>query len=193
MKRTNIEKVMSDISLTYNESIGKIHKYLESAKSHKITIGENQDERTIQEIEKSKQLEKINQMETETKSKINAIIAEYEKAEKDFFTMKGDSITSDIELLKMNLSAEQVKDLQKRYSDNMTMLNAINEYAKSKNYNPLLIQSAESRIDILKTFEQVIFPRYRENAEVENPKYNFLETCEGYKSMQLAKVIDNAE
>lgn len=187
MKRINIENVFHDVAMTYYQSLKEIHNYLENAKGKKIIVGENQDERFLQEVETEKQNQKINDFIKNTEIKVNQIINEYSENEKLYFSPKGENLTSDIELLKLNLDEKQVKELQVRYSDNMTMLKAINDYAKEKSLNVFRVQAAESRIEILKTFNKLINPRYREN--IYSDKYPFLDTCELYKNSQLKNIF----
>ena len=90
--RAKIEPVMNEIIMTYKNGISEIRNYIESAKSQKIKLAENQDERTVQEIEKSKQIEKINGMKLNVINEVKKIIDKYSESENEFFKLDGKEI-----------------------------------------------------------------------------------------------------
>ena len=188
MKRTQIEPVMNEIIMTYKTGIEGIRKYYESAKRQKIRLADNQDERTIEEIAKEKQREKVNAMKADIVSKVNNIIADYTASENKFFELDGKAITDDIKLLSLPLTVKQVADLQSRYKDNYSMLIAINDYAKNKNYPVYPLQTNERRIETLKFWnEKLIYPRFNDNTDFEPCKYDFLEQATAYKELYISK------
>ena len=186
--RAKIEPVMNEIIMTYKNGISEIRNYIESAKSQKIKLAENQDERTVQEIEKSKQIEKINGMKLNVINEVKNIIDKYSESENEFFKLDGKEITDDIKLLSLPLTAEQVKELQTRYKNNFTMLQAVNDYAKKNNLPVYRLQSKENRIDILNFWnDKIIYPRFADNTDFQESKYDFLQIAESYKQSYLPK------
>lgn len=186
--RAKIEPVMNEIIMTYKNGISEIRNYIESAKSQKIKLAENQDERTVQEIEKSKQIEKINGMKLNVINEVKNIIDKYSESENEFFKLDGKEITDDVKLLSLPLTAEQVKELQTRYKNNFTMLQAVNDYAKKNNYLVFPLQSKESRIDTLNFWnDKIIYPRFADNTDFQESKYDFLQIAESYKQSYLPK------
>ena len=186
--RAKIEPVMNEIIMTYKNGISEIRNYIESAKSQKIKIAENQDERTVQEIEKSKQIEKINGMKLNVINEVKNIIDKYSESENEFFKLDGKEITDDVKLLSLPLNAEQVKELQSRYKNNFTMLQAVNDYAKKNNMPVFPLQSKESRIDTLNFWnDKIIYPRFADNTDFQESKYDFLQIAESYKQSYLPK------
>lgn len=189
MKRTSIEPVMNEIIMTYKTGIDGIRKYYESAKKQTIRLADNQDERTVEEIAREKQRERVNAMKADIVSKVKNIIADYVSSENDFFTPKGKELNDDdMKLLSLPLTLEQVKDLQSKYKDNYTMLIAINDYAKNKNYPVYPLQSKESRIDTLNFWnDKCIYPRFNDHTDFEPCKYDFLELATAFKESYLGK------
>lgn len=188
--RAKIEPVMNEIIITYKNGISEIRNYIESAKSQKIKLAENQDERTVQEIEKSKQIEKINGMKLNVINEVKNIIDKYSESENEFFKLDGKEITDDIKLLSLPLTSEQVAELQNRYKNNFTMLQTINDYAKKNNLPVYRLQSKENRIDILNFWnDKVIYPRFADNTyfQEQESKYDFLQIAESYKQLYLPK------
>ena len=186
--RAKIEPVMNEIIMTYKNGISEIRNYIESAKSQKIKLAENQDERTVQEIEKSKQIEKINGMKLNVINEVKNIIDKYSESENEFFKLDGKEITDDVKLLSLPLSSEQVAELQNRYKSNFTMLQTINDYAKRNNLPVYRLQSKENRIDILNFWnEKIIYPRFADNTDFQESKYDFLQIAESYKQSYLPK------
>ena len=186
--RKDIEPVMNEIIMTYKTGIDGIRKYIESAKKQTIKLSDNSDERTLEEIAKEKQIEKINAMKADIIGKVKNIIADYVKSENDFFTLDGKAITDDVKLLSLPLNAEQVKELQSRYKNNFTMLQAVNDYAKKNNLPVYPLQSKESRIDILNFWnDKIIYPRFADNTDFQESKYDFLQIAESYKQSYLPK------
>ena len=186
--RKDIEPVMNEIIMTYKNGISEIRNYIESAKSQKIKLAENQDERTVQEIEKSKQIEKINGMKLNVINEVKNIIDKYSESENEFFKLDGKEITDDVKLLSLPLNAEQVKELQSRYKNNFTMLQTINDYAKKNNLPVYRLQSKENRIDILNFWnDKIIYPRFADNTDFQESKYDFLQIAESYKQSYLPK------
>lgn len=186
--RAKIEPVMNEIIMTYKNGISEIRNYIESAKSQKIKLAENQDERTVQEIEKSKQIEKINGMKLNVINEVKNIIDKYSESENEFFKLDGKEITDDVKLLSLPLSSEQVAELQNRYKSNFTMLQTINDYAKRNNLPVYRLQSKENRIDILKFWnDKIIYPRFADNTDFQESKYDFLQIAESYKQSYLPK------
>ena len=162
--RAKIEPVMNEIIMTYKNGISEIRNYIESAKSQKIKLAENQDERTVQEIEKSKQIEKINGMKLNVINEVKNIIDKYSESENEFFKLDGKEITDDVKLLSLPLTSEQVAELQNRYKNNFTMLQTINDYAKKNNLPVYRLQSKENRINILNFWnDKIIYPRFSYN------------------------------
>lgn len=186
--RAKIEPVMNEIIMTYKNGISEIRNYIESAKSQKIKLAENQDERTVQEIEKSKQIEKINGMKLNVINEVKNIIDKYSESENEFFKLDGKEITDDVKLLSLPLTSEQVAELQNRYKNNFTMLQTINDYAKKNNLPVYRLQSKENRIDILKFWnDKIIYPRFADNTDFQESKYDFLQIAESYKQSYLPK------
>ena len=186
--RAKIEPVMNEIIMTYKNGISEIRNYIESAKSQKIKLAENQDERTVQEIEKSKQIEKINGMKLNVINEVKNIIDKYSESENEFFKLDGKEITDDVKLLSLPLSSEQVAELQNRYKNNFTMLQTINDYAKKNNLPVYRLQSKENRIDILNFWNgKIIYPRFADNTDFQESKYDFLQIAESYKQSYLPK------
>lgn len=192
--RAKIEPVMNEIIMSYKNGISEIRNYIESAKSQKIKLAENQDERTVREIEKSKQIEKINGMKLNVINEVKNIIDKYSESENEFFKLDGKEITDDIKLLSLPLSVEQVADLQSKYKDNYTMLIAINDYAKKNNLSVYPLQSKESRIDTLNFWnEKCIYPRFNEHTDFQESKYDFLEQATAFKESYICKFEEVAE
>lgn len=186
--RAKIEPVMNEIIMTYKNGISEIRNYIESAKSQKIKLAENQDERTVQEIEKSKQIEKINGMKLNVINEVKNIIDKYSESENEFFKLDGKEITDDVKLLSLPLTSEQVAELQNRYKNNFTMLQTINDYAKKNNLPVYRLQSKENRIDILNFWNvKIIYPRFADNTDFQESKYDFLQIAESYKQSYLPK------
>ena len=186
--RAKIEPVMNEIIMTYKNGISEIRNYIESAKSQKIKLAENQDERTVQEIEKSKQIEKINGMKLDVINEVKNIIDKYSESENEFFKLDGKEITDDVKLLSLPLTSEQVAELQNRYKNNFTMLQTINDYAKKNNLPVYRLQSKENRIDILNFWnDKIIYPRFADNTDFQESKYDFLQIAESYKQSYLPK------
>ena len=186
--REKIEPVMNEIIMTYKNGISEIRNYIESAKSQKIKLAENQDERTVQEIEKSKQIEKINGMKLNVINEVKNIIDKYSESENEFFKLDGKEITDDVKLLSLPLTSEQVAELQTRYKNNFTMLQAVNDYAKKNNLPVYRLQSKENRIDILNFWnDKIIYPRFCDNTDFQESKYDFLQIAESYKQSYLPK------
>ena len=186
--RKSIEPVMNRIIDEYSNGIKTIRKYIESAKKQTIKLSENDDERTLEEVAREKQTAKINQMKADIVSSVKSIIAEYIESENDFFTLDGKAITDDVKLLSLPLNAEQVKELQSRYKNNFTMLQAINDYAKKNNLPIYPLQSKESRIDTLNFWnEKCIYPRFNEHTDFQESKYDFLEQATAFKESYIGK------
>ena len=192
--RKSIEPVMNRIIDEYSNGIKTIRKYIESAKKQTIKLSENDDERTLEEVAREKQTAKINQMKADIVSNVKSIIAEYIESENDFFTLDGKAITDDVKLLSLPLNAEQVKELQSRYKNNFTMLQAINDYAKKNNLPIYPLQSKESRIDTLNFWnEKCIYPRFNEHTDFQESKYDFLEQATAFKESYIGKFEEVAE
>ena len=192
--RKNIEPVMNRIIDEYSNGIKAIRKYIESAKKQTIKLSDNDDERTLEEVAREKQTAKINQMKAGIVSNVKSIIAEYIESENDFFTLDGKAITDDVKLLSLPLTAEQVKDLQSRYKNNFTMLQAVNDYAKKNNLPVYPLQSKESRIDTLNFWnEKCIYPRFNDHTDFEPCKYDFLEQATAFKESYISKFEEVAE
>lgn len=192
--RKNIEPVMNRIIDEYSNGIKAIRKYIESAKKQTIKLSENDDERTLEEVAREKQTAKINQMKADIVSNVKSIIAEYIESENDFFTLDGKAITDDVKLLSLPLNAEQVKELQSRYKNNFTMLQAVNDYAKKNNLPIYPLQSKESRIDTLNFWnEKCIYPRFNEHTDFQESKYDFLEQATAFKESYIGKFEEVAE
>lgn len=192
--RKNIEPVMNRIIDEYSNGIKAIRKYIESAKKQTIKLSDNDDERTLEEVAREKQTAKINQMKADIVSSVKSIIAEYIESENDFFTLDGKAITDDVKLLSLPLNAEQVKELQSRYKNNFTMLQAINDYAKKNNLPIYPLQSKESRIDTLNFWnEKCIYPRFNEHTDFQESKYDFLEQATAFKESYIGKFEEVAE
>lgn len=192
--RKDIEPVMNRIIDEYSNGIKTIRKYIESAKKQTIKLSENDDERTLEEVAREKQTAKINQMKADIVSSVKSIIAEYIESENDFFTLDGKAITDDVKLLSLPLNAEQVKELQSRYKNNFTMLQAINDYAKKNNLPIYPLQSKESRIDTLNFWnEKCIYPRFNEHTDFQESKYDFIQQATAFKESYLGKFEEVAE
>ena len=192
--RAKIEPVMNEIIITYKNGISEIRNYIESAKSQKVKLAENQDERTVQEIEKSKQIEKINGMKLNVINEVKNIIDKYSESENEFFKLDGKEITDDVKLLSLPLNAEQVKELQTRYKNNFTMLQAVNDYAKKNNLPVHRLQSKENRIDILNFWnDKIIYPRFLEHTDFEPSKYDFIQQATAFKESYVSKFEEVAE
>lgn len=189
--RANFETYANNLALTLNESLNQIESYREKASEKKIILHEGEDERTVKAIADEKVSAKVNEMIANTESKVNEILNAYDKAEQDFFEMKGESITKDKELLSLNLTSEQVKHLQEKYfkAGNYVMLSSFNQYAKEKGYPELVPQS--NRIDHLKDYKKMLMPRYIEKARKDPSGYKapFLEIAEQYKPMILKRLF----
>lgn len=194
MKRTNIEPVMNQIIDEYGKGIKAIRNYIESAKKQTIKLSDNDDERTLEEVAREKQTAKINQMKADIVSNVKNIITEYINSENDFFTLDGKAITDDVKLLSLPLNAEQVKELQSRYKNNFTMLQAVNDYAKKNNLPVYPLQSKESRIDTLNFWnDKCIYPRFNEHTDFQESKYDFLEQATAFKESYIGKFEEVAE
>ena len=192
--RKSIEPVMNQIIDEYGKGIKAIRNYIESAKKQTIKLSDNSDERTLEEIAKEKQIEKINQMKANVLSQVKNIIASYVESENDFFTLDGKAITDDVKLLSLPLNAEQVKELQSRYKNNFTMLQAVNDYAKKNNLPVYPLQSKESRIDTLNFWnDKCIYPRFNEHTDFQESKYDFLEQATAFKESYIGKFEEVAE
>ena len=192
--RKDIEPVMNRIIDEYGKGIKAIRNYIESAKKQTIKLSDNDDERTLEEVAREKQTAKINQMKADIVSNVKSIIAEYIESENDFFTLDGKAITDDVKLLSLPLNAEQVKELQSRYKNNFTMLQAINDYAKKNNLPIYPLQSKESRIDTLNFWnEKCIYPRFNEHTDFQESKYDFLEQATAFKESYIGKFEEVAE
>ena len=192
--RKNIEPVMNQIIDEYSNGIKTIRKYIESAKKQTIKLSDNDDERTLEEVAREKQTAKINQMKADIVSNVKNIITEYINSENDFFTLDGKAITDDVKLLSLPLNAEQVKELQSRYKNNFTMLQAINDYAKKNNLPVYPLQSKESRIDTLNFWnDKCIYPRFNEHTDFQESKYDFLEQATAFKESYIGKFEEVAE
>ena len=186
--RKDIEPVMNEIIMTYKTGIDGIRKYIESAKKQTIKLSDNSDERTLEEIAKEKQIEKINAMKADIIGKVKNIIADYVKSENDFFTLDGKAITDDVKLLSLPLNAEQVKELQSRYKNNFTMLQAVNDYAKKNNLPVYPLQSKESRIETLNFWnDKIIYPRFNEHTDFQESKYDFIQQATAFKESYIGK------
>ena len=186
--RTNIEPVMNEIIMTYKTGIDGIRKYIESAKKQTIKLSDNSDERTLEEVAREKQATKINQMKADIVSKVKNIIADYVKSENDFFTLDGKAITDDVKLLSLPLNAEQVKELQSRYKNNFTMLQAVNDYAKKNNLPVYPLQSKESRIETLNFWnDKCVYPRFNEHTDFQESKYDFIQQATAFKESYIGK------
>lgn len=192
--RKNIEPVMNRIIDEYSNGIKTIRKYIESAKKQTIKLSDNDDERTLEEVAREKQTAKINQMKADIVSNVKNIITEYINSENDFFTLDGKAITDDVKLLSLPLNAEQVKELQSRYKNNFTMLQAVNDYAKKNNLPVYPLQSKQSRIDTLNFWnEKCIYPRFNEHTDFQESKYDFLEQATAFKESYIGKFEEVAE
>ena len=192
--RKNIEPVMNRIIDEYDQGIKTIRKYIESAKKQTIKLSENDDERTLEEVAREKQTAKINQMKADIVSNVKNIITEYINSENDFFTLDGKAITDDVKLLSLPLNAEQVKELQSRYKNNFTMLQAVNDYAKKNNLPVYPLQSKQSRIDTLNFWnDKCIYPRFNEHTDFQESKYDFLEQATAFKESYIGKFEEVAE
>lgn len=186
--RKDIEPVMNEIIMTYKTGIDGIRKYIESAKKQTIRLADNQDERTLEEVAREKQTEKINAMKADIMGKVKNIIADYINSENEFFTLDGKAITDDVKLLSLPLTAEQVKELQTRYKNNFTMLQAVNDYAKKNNLPVYPLQSKESRIDTLNFWNnKCILPRFNEHTDFEPSKYDFIQQATAFKESYVSK------
>lgn len=192
--RKNIEPVMNQIIDEYGKGIKAIRNYIESAKKQTIKLSDNDDERTLEEVAREKQTAKINQMKADIVSNVKNIITEYINSENDFFTLDGKAITDDVKLLSLPLNAEQVKELQSRYKNNFTMLQAVNDYAKKNNLPVYPLQSKESRIDTLNFWnDKCIYPRFNEHTDFQESKYDFLEQATAFKESYISKFEEVAE
>lgn len=192
--RKDIEPVMNEIIMTYKTGIDGIRNYIEQSKKQTIKISDNDDERTLEEVAREKQIAKINAMKADIMGKVKNIIADYINSENDFFTLDGKAITDDVKLLSLPLNAEQVKELQSRYKNNFTMLQAVNDYAKKNNYPVFPLQSKESRIDTLNFWNtKCILPRFNEHTDFEPSKYDFLEQATAFKESYIGKFEEVAE
>lgn len=192
--RKNIEPVMNRIIDEYGKGIKAIRNYIESAKKQTIKLSDNDDERTLEEVAREKQTAKINQMKADIVSNVKNIITEYINSENDFFTLDGKAITDDVKLLSLPLNAEQVKELQSRYKNNFTMLQAVNDYAKKNNLPVYPLQSKESRIDTLNFWnDKCIYPRFNEHTDFQESKYDFLEQATAFKESYIGKFEEVAE
>lgn len=190
-KRADFETYVNNIALTLNESLNQIESFREKASEKKIVLNEGEDERTVKALAEEKVFAKVNEMIAETELKVNEILNAYDKAEQDFFELKGENITKDKELLSLNLTSEQVKQLQEKYFSigNYTMLLSFNQYAKEKGYPELMPQS--NRIEHLKDYKKMLMPRYSEKARKDPSGYKapFLEIAEQYKPMILKRLF----
>lgn len=192
--RKDIEPVMNQIIDEYGKGIKAIRNYIESAKKQTIKLSDNDDERTFEEVAREKQTAKINQMKADIVSNVKNIITEYINSENDFFTLDGKAITDDVKLLSLPLNAEQVKELQSRYKNNFTMLQAVNDYAKKNNLPVYPLQSKESRIDTLNFWnDKCIYPRFNEHTDFQESKYDFLEQATAFKESYIGKFEEVAE
>lgn len=192
--RKDIEPVMNEIIMTYKTGIDGIRNYIEQSKKQTIKISDNDDERTLEEVAREKQIAKINAMKADIMGKVKNIIADYINSENEFFTLDGKAITDDVKLLSLPLTAEQVKELQTRYKNNFTMLQAVNDYAKKNNYPVFPLQSKESRIDTLNFWnEKCILPRFNEHTDFQESKYDFLEQATAFKESYIGKFEEVAE
>ena len=94
----------------------------------------------------------------------------------------------------MPLNAEQVKELQSRYKNNFTMLQAVNDYAKKNNLPVYPLQSKQSRIDTLNFWnDKCIYPRFNEHTDFQESKYDFLEQATAFKESYIGKFEEVAE
>ena len=192
--RKDIEPVMNRIIDEYGKGIKAIRNYIEQSKKQTIKLSDNDDERTLEEVAREKQTAKINQMKADIVSNVKNIITEYINSENDFFTLDGKAITDDVKLLSLPLNAEQVKELQSRYKNNFTMLQAVNDYAKKNNLPVYPLQSKESRIDTLNFWnEKCIYPRFNDHTDFEPCKYDFLEQATAFKESYIGKFEEVAE
>ena len=192
--RKDIEPVMNEIIMTYKTGIDGIRNYIEQSKKQTIKISDNDDERTLEEVAREKQIAKINAMKADIMGKVKNIIADYINSENEFFTLDGKAITDDVKLLSLPLTAEQVKELQTRYKNNFTMLQAVNDYAKKNNLPVFPLQSKESRIDTLNFWnEKCILPRFNEHTDFQESKYDFLEQATAFKESYIGKFEEVAE
>ena len=192
--RKSIEPVMNEIIMTYKTGIDGIRKYIESAKKQTIKLSDNSDERTLEEVAREKQIAKINAMKADIMGKVKNIIADYINSENEFFPLDGKAITDDVKLLSLPLNAEQVKELQSRYKNNFTMLQAVNDYAKKNNLPVYPLQSKESRIDTLNFWnEKCILPRFNEHTDFDPSKDDFLEQATAFKESYIGKFEEVAE
>lgn len=192
--RKDIEPVMNEIIMTYKTGIDGIRKYIESAKKQTIKLSDNSDERTLEEVAREKQIAKINAMKADIMGKVKNIIADYINSENEFFTLDGKAITDDVKLLSLPLTAEQVKELQSRYKNNFTMLQAVNDYAKKNNLPVYPLQSKESRIDTLNFWNtKCILPRFNEHTDFEPSKYDFIQQATAFKESYIGKFEEVAE
>ena len=192
--RKDIEPVMNRIIDEYGKGIKAIRNYIEQSKKQTIKLSDNDDERTLEEVAREKQTAKINQMKADIVSNVKNIITEYINSENDFFTLDGKAITDDVKLLSLPLNAEQVKELQSRYKNNFTMLQAVNDYAKKNNLPVYPLQSKESRIDTLNFWnEKCIYPRFNDHTDFEPCKYDFLEQATAFKESYISKFEEVAE
>ena len=192
--RKDIEPVMNEIIMTYKTGIDGIRNYIEQSKKQTIKISDNDDERTLEEVAREKQIAKINAMKADIMGKVKNIIADYINSENEFFTLDGKAITDDVKLLSLPLNAEQVKELQTRYKNNFTMLQAVNDYAKKNNLPVFPLQSKESRIDTLNFWnEKCILPRFNEHTDFQESKYDFLEQATAFKESYIGKFEEVAE
>lgn len=192
--RKDIEPVMNRIIDEYGKGIKAIRNYIESAKKQTIKLSDNDDERTLEEVAREKQTAKINQMKADIVSNVKNIITEYINSENDFFTLDGKAITDDVKLLSLPLNAEQVKELQSRYKNNFTMLQAVNDYAKKNNLPVYPLQSKQSRIDTLNFWnDKCIYPRFNEHTDFQESKYDFLEQATAFKESYIGKFEEVAE
>lgn len=192
--RKDIEPVMNEIIMTYKTGIDGIRKYIESAKKQTIKLSDNSDERTLEEVAREKQIAKINAMKADIMGKVKNIIADYINSENEFFTLDGKAITDDVKLLSLPLNAEQVKELQSRYKNNFTMLQAVNDYAKKNNLPVYPLQSKESRIDTLNFWNtKCILPRFHEHTDFEPCKYDFIQQATAFKESYIGKFEEAAE
>lgn len=171
--RKNYKETMQDIVKVYSDGIKNIRQYREMAKPHKINFGETQEERELAPILDERANEEVNKRICKIKNKVDEILKEYENAEIEYFKLHGEDITPDEKLLSLPLTLEQVQELQTRYKDNQTMLSLINNKAKSMNYPIKAMQKAESRIEAMKNYNAMLYPRFKDCTGKEECKYPF--------------------
>lgn len=192
MKRASVEPILNAISVEYKSGISRIKNLRKEARV--IKAGPGEDLSTLLKIDEEARQKRIDEIVRETEIAVQRICEDFAQKEKDFFTLRGEDITDDVKLLQLSLTAEQVRELQIRYIGSPTMLSALNEYAKSRNFPPLNLQSAQEREGIVNFFVKMARPRFIENTQA-NPRWSFEQAIEsegGYKDKALAKVYEGA-